>query len=412
MTDAASAVLGACPTWNLSRAEDGMAETADVAVIGLGAVGSATLYRLARAGAKVVGIDRYHPPHTMGSSHGESRITRLAVGEGADYAPLVRRSHAIWRELESETGETLMVQTGGLIMGPSSGAANHHGKDDFVRRTIRVAQQSGVAVEMLDATAIAARFPQFLLQGDEIGCYEPTAGLVFPERCVDVQLRLAARHGATTYLGERVLDMRTVSGGNMEIVTDRRTIHAARVVLSAGPWLPALASSLAPVARVFRQTLHWFAADEADFASSRFPVFIWMHGEHEEDYFYGFPAQPGSGSVKVASERYAGPADPDTVDRNVDATESAQIFARHVSGRLRAVTPIVVRSATCLYTVTPDAGFILDLLPEHPSVIAASACSGHGFKHSAAVGEQLAAQAMGSIAGQPTSFALTRLTRA
>lgn len=388
-----------------------MAETADVAVIGLGAVGSATLYRLARAGAKVVGIDRYHPPHTMGSSHGESRITRLAVGEGADYAPLVRRSHAIWRELEGETGEVLMVQTGGLIMGPASGAANHHGKDDFVRRTIRVAQESGVAVETLDAAEIAARFPQFVLRGDEIGCYEPTAGLVFPERCVDVQLRLAARHGATMHLGEQVLEMRAIEDG-MEVVTDQRIIHAGRIVLSAGPWLSTLAGSLAPVAQVYRQTLHWFAADEASFAPGKFPVFIWMHGEQEEDYFYGFPSQPGSGSVKVASERYAGPVDPDTVDREVDATESAQIYARHVSGRLRGVEANVVRSAACLYTVTPDAGFILDLLPEHPNVIAASACSGHGFKHSAAVGERLAAQAMGSVARQSTSFALERLARA
>ncbi len=388
-----------------------MTETFDVAVIGLGAVGSSTLYRLAQAGAKVVGIDRFHPPHTMGSSHGESRITRLAVGEGADYAPLVRRSHAIWRELESETGETLMVQTGGLIMGPSSGAANHHGKDDFVRRTIRVAHESGVAVETLNASEIAARFPQFILQGDEIGCYEPTAGLVFPERCVDVQLRLAARHGATMHLGERMLNMRAIEGG-MEIVTDRRTIQAGRVVLSAGPWAPALAGSLASVAQVYRQTLHWFAADEAAFAPDRFPVFIWMHGEHEEDYFYGFPAQPGSGAIKVASERYAGPVDPETVSRNVTLTSSTQMFNRHVFGRLRGVTPAVVRSAACLYTVTPDAGFILDVLPEHPNVIAASACSGHGFKHSAAIGERLAAQAMGSIARQSKSFALKRLVRA
>ena len=303
-----------------------------------------------------------------------------------------------------------MVQTGGLIMGPSSGAANHHGKDDFVRRTIRVARESGVAVETLDATEIIARFPQFMLQGDEIGCFEPTAGLVFPERCIDVQLRLAAHHGATTHLGERVVDMRTIPSG-MEVITDRRTLQAGRVVLTAGPWIPALAGRLAGVAQVYRQPLHWFAADETTFAPGQFPVFIWMHGKHEEDYFYGFPAQPGSGSVKVASERYAGPVDPDTVSREVDMAESAQIFARHVSGRLRGVTQNVVRSAACLYTVTPDAGFILDVLPEHPNVIAASACSGHGFKHSAAVGERLAAQALGSISRQSMSFALERLAR-
>ena len=387
-------------------------DTADVVVIGLGAVGSATLYRLALAGVRAVGIDRYRPPHTLGSSHGESRITRLAVGEGADYAPLVRRSHEIWRELEAETGETLLLQTGGLIMGPSRGAANHHGKDDFVRRTLAVGQQSGIAVEALDAGGITARYPQFILRGDEIGCFEPTAGMVFPERCIDVQLRLARRAGAMLHLDETVTGVRTIESG-VAITTNRRTIHAGRAVLSAGPWLPGLAGGgLAGVAKVYRQTLHWFGAEEEAFAPGRFPVFIWMHGDHEEDYFYGFPSLPGSGSVKVATERYADPVDPDTVERRVPAAESGAVFTRHVAERLRGVRPEVVRAAACLYTVTPDAGFILDALPEHPGILAASACSGHGFKHSAAVGEQLAARAMGGAREQLAAFTLGRLMRA
>lgn len=161
-------------------------------------------------------------------------------------------------------------------------------------------------------------------------------------------------------------------------------------MLTAGPWLPVLAGGNLPaVAKVYRQTLHWFTADESSFAPGRFPVFIWMHGAHEEDYFYGFPALPGSSAIKVASERCADPADPDSVSRDVTDAESAQIFERHVLGRLRGVTQMVIRSAACLYTVTTDAGFILDVLPAHPNVIAASACSGHGFKHSAAVGERL-----------------------
>ncbi len=382
-------------------------ETADVVVVGLGAVGSATLYRLALAGVRAVGLDRYRPPHTLGSSHGESRITRLAVGEGADYAPLVRRSHEIWRELEAETGARLMLQTGGLIMGPCSGAANHHGKDNFVHRTVAVAAQSGVTVETLDAAEIAARYPQFMLRGDEIGCFEPTAGLVFPERCVDVQLRLARQAGAATHLDEAVVGMRPIEGG-VEVTTSRRTIQAARAVLTAGPWLPGLAGGrMAAVARVYRQTLHWFGADEASFTPERFPVFIWMHGDHEEDYFYGFPALPGSGSVKVATESYADPVDPDLVDRTVSATESGTVFARHVAKRLRGVGPAVLRAAACLYTVTPDAGFILDALPGHPAILAASACSGHGFKHSAAVGERLAAQTLGQSTEHPV-FALGR----
>ena len=387
-----------------------MAETADVVVVGLGAVGSAAIHRLAKAGAKAVGIDRFRPPHTMGSTHGESRITRLAVGEGSSYAPLVRRSHEIWRELEAETGEALFLQTGGLILGPRSGAANHHGKDDFVRRTIQVAKEAGIPHEVLDAADIHARFPQFGLTGDELAVFEPSAGVVFPERAVAMQLGLAERLGATLHLNERVTGMRQ-AGDGVEVTTDRRTLHAGRVVLTAGPWLPELAGGrVAELAQVHRQTLHWFGVeDPTAYAPGRFPVFIWMHGDHEEDYFYGFPVLPGSSMLKVASERYGAPVAPDQSDRVVRPEESAEIFRRHVAGRLRGVLPRCGHAAACLYTVTPDAGFIVDALPDHPGVLAASACSGHGFKHSAALGEMLARRAVASSSSdEANAFCLRR----
>jgi sarcosine oxidase len=387
------------------------AETADVVVIGLGAVGAATLHRLALRGVRAVGIDRFHPPHDRGSTHGESRITRLAVGEGPAYAPLVRRSHEIWRELEAETGDTLFLRTGGLIMGPRDGAAQHHGKGDFVRRTAAVARDAGVAHEVLDAAEIAARFPQFVLRGDEIGCFEPSAGVVFPERCVAAQLRLAGVQGAVLHLGEAVTAIRPAAGG-VEVRTDRRVLHAARAVLCAGPWLPGLAGGrLAALARVHRQTLHWFAVDDAAaYAPERFPVFIWMHGDSDTDYFYGFPCLSGAGpaTVKLATEQYAATVDPDRSERRVEAAESADMHARHVAGRLRGVGPACVRAAACLYTVTPDSGFIVDALPEQPNVLAASACSGHGFKHSAALGEMLAARAAAAGPHAPGAFDVAR----
>ncbi len=372
-----------------------MAETADVVVVGLGAMGSAALHRLALSGVRAVGIDRFHPPHDRGSTHGESRITRLAVGEGAEYAPLVRRSHEIWRELEAETGESLFLQTGGLIMGSGSGVALHHGKDNFVQRTIAVAREHGIPHEELDAAEIGHRFPQFGLAGDEFACFEPSAGLVFPERCVAVQLRLAQARGAVLHCGERVSAVTDIPGG-VAVTTGQRVIHARRAILTAGPWLPQLAGGrLGEVASVYRQVLHWFEAeDTAAYAPDRFPVFIWMHGTGEDDYFYGFPALPGSGLVKVATEQYAGAVDPDAVDRTVSPAEAAAMAHDHVAGRLHGVTATCARSATCLYTVTPDRGFIVDSLPGRPAVLVASACSGHGFKHSAAVGELLAGEAV------------------
>jgi sarcosine oxidase len=384
-------------------------ETADVIVIGLGAVGSATLHRLSLRGVRAVGIDRFHPPHDRGSTHGESRITRLAVGEGPAYAPLVRRSHEIWRELEAATGETLLLQNGGLIIGPRDGTERHHGKENFIHRTIAVAVQYGVPHALLDAADIRTRYPQFLLRGDEMGFYEPSAGVVFPERCVAVQLRLAEALGAKLHLGETVTALRDLAGG-VEVVTDRRVLHAARAVLTAGPWLPGLAGGrIGELAKVFRQTLHWFATDDpAAYEPDRFPVFIWMHGVGEEDYFYGFPMLPGTAMIKIASERYAAAVCPDTIERSVTATESAEIFARHIAGRLRGVTARCERGAACMYTVTPDAGFIVDTLPGRRGVLVASACSGHGFKHSAALGEILAAgAAMPELAG-PGPFDLAR----
>ena len=384
---------------------------ADVVVIGLGAVGAATLLGLARQGVRAIGIDRFAPPHDRGSTHGESRITRLGVGEGHAYAALVARSHAIWRELEAESGESLLLQCGGLIMGPSGGGAQHHGKDDFVGRSIAVAVANGIAHEVLDAAEIGRRYPQLELQGDEQGYFEPSAGLVLPERCVAVQLRLAQQRGATVRTGETVLAI-TEGAGQVTVTTDQGTVQASRAILAAGPWLPGLAGpAIAAQAAVFRQTLHWFAvADPAAYAPERFPVFIWIHGATPEDYFYGFPVLPGGTSLKVASERYAAPVQPDAMDRTVSAAESAAIHARHVAGRLRGVGALADRAAACPYTVTTDSGFIVDLVPGMARVVAASACSGHGFKHSAGLGEQLAMLAA-SGAALPDALAAFRLAR-
>ncbi len=389
---------------------------ADVLVIGLGAVGSATLLRLARAGVSAIGIDRFSPPHDRGSSHGESRITRLGVGEGPAYAGLVRRSHEIWRELEAETGETLFLQTGGLIIGPAHGATSHHGQSDFVRRSIAVAEAHAIPHDVLDAAEIARRYPQFQLAGDEIGYFEPSAGLVMPERCVAAQLRLARAAGATIRTDETVAAINAIPSG-VEVVTDQGRYSAARAVLATGAWMPALAGPrVAARTAAYRQTLHWFAAtDPARYAPERFPVFIWMHGSGAEDYIYGFPVLPGGDAVKVASEQYAVTADPDAVAA-VSPDESAAMYARHVDGRLRGVTPVVRRAAACLYTVTPDSGFLVDALPEMPAVLVASACSGHGFKHSAGLGEVLAAALQAetgtSLPDLLSTFGLQRFTAA
>ncbi|HWK84789.1 MAG TPA: N-methyl-L-tryptophan oxidase [Caldimonas sp.] len=363
----------------------------DVIVIGLGAMGSATAYQLARRGARVLGIDRFHPPHELGSSHGATRITRLSVGEGAEYVPLVRRSHRIWREIEAASGEELMLTTGGLVIGRMQGGSELHGQRDFVSMTIELARSFGIAHELLDADAIARRFPQFLVRCDERAYFEPEAGVLRPERCVAAQIELARRGGARIVTGEAVTGL-AAEGDAVTVQTAIGCYHAAHAVVTAGAWIPGLVNGrYARTLRVQRQTLHWFEANEpASYAPGRCPVFIWSHGETASDAFYGVPMADGVAGVKVGTQQHEADTTPDTVERSVARAESEAMHARHVRGRLRGVGAQPVQAATCLYTVAPEARFVVDLHPEVERAMVVSACSGHGFKHSAALGEAVA----------------------
>lgn len=361
-------------------------------VIGLGAMGSATLMHLAAAGMDAVGIDQYAPPHKHGSTHGETRITRQAVGEGAAYVPLALRSHQLWRELEAATGASLFNACGGLIMAGAGNASHMHAQADFLGQTIRLANQFGIAHELLDAAGIANRFPQFALCGDETAYFEPGAGYLFPERCVASQLQLAAQHGARIHVNERVVALRHAAGRAI-VETVHATYTPGTLIICAGPWLPELLPGAVKQPLVVqRQTLHWFESEQpANFTPARFPIFIWHWGSGPEDVFYGFP-DIGSG-IKLAAEQLTLATTPASVNRDVSAAESAELYSRHVLPRLRGLRPTRKAAATCLYTTAPDANFVIGRPATWPSVIVVSACSGHGFKHSAAIGEAVAQMA-------------------
>lgn len=390
-------------------------EAADVIVIGLGAMGSAALYQLAGRGARVIGIDRFSPPHVMGSTHGDTRITRQAVGEGQEYVPLVRRSHELWRQIEVEANVDLFTDCGGLILTASSATSGQHGALDFFRSTVDAARTFHIEHEVLDTDGIRARFPQFHLTEEHRGYYEPSAGFVRPERAVSTQLMLAERRGAIMRRDERVIQLDPTEAA-VTVKTTSRTYEAAQVIITAGPWIGTFfnGDALRGLFPVYRQVLHWFdlSGPIEEFEPGRMPVFIWQFGAGDDDAFYGFPAIDGAiGGMKVADEQYVTQANPDDLDRTVTPGEPLAMFDRCVAGRIRALAPRAVRSAACVYTVTPGHRFIIDRHPEHDNVIFASPCSGHGFKHSAAIGEVLSELVLdGTSRIDIEAFRLDRLT--
>ncbi|WP_202879333.1 N-methyl-L-tryptophan oxidase [Nocardioides cynanchi] len=364
----------------------------DVVVVGLGAMGSAATYQLAKAGVRVLGLDRHRPPHNLGSTHGDTRITRVAVGEGLAYVPLVRRSHEIWRELEQQTGTQILTRCGGLVLAPAARGFDMHGTSSFLADTVAAAQAYDVEHQALDPAGLAARFPQFALAGEEHGCLEPGAGLVRPELAVELQLRLARDLGATLATGEQVLGFAD-HGSHVTVRTPTRTVEAAQLIVTAGPWLPEVVPELAPAVTIHRQVLFWFdLRDPASYPLMRNgPVYIWWPGGDPSEMIYGFPMVDGpAGGAKVAREQYDVVTTPDEVDRVVGADEIEEMYERCVRPRLPALSGRCLRTAVCLYTVTEDSRFLIDRLPSAPNVVVASPCSGHGFKHSAAIGESLA----------------------
>ena len=369
----------------------------DVIVLGLGAMGAAATHQLAIRGASVLGLDQFHPPHEQGSTHGDTRITRLACGEGAQYTPFAERSHEIWKSLEEKTGQSLLHQNGILIVAGAGKIAPSHGVPKFLEATIAAAQAWGIDHAILDGGEIARRFPAFAVTDDDRAYYDRLGGYVRPEACIAAQLGQARALGAELRMNEKVVSFRQEAGA-VVVTTATGTYRAAQLILAAGPWLPRLLDpALARHFGVTRQVLYWFRArtpaDHAAFAPERFPVFIWQPSG-VDGVFYGFPAVgPFGEGVKIATEGHA-VADPDTVDRAVSPRETEAMidtFGRFFPG----LSPDCVKAKVCLYTEVNAARFILDRLPGQDRIIVASPCSGHGFKHSGGVGDVLAQMAVG-----------------
>jgi len=352
----------------------------DLAIIGLGAMGSATACYAAARGARVIAFDRFSPPHSLGSTHGHTRIIREAYYEHPLYVPLVRRSYELWAQLEREVNHTLFIQTGGLWVGRENGP--------LVSGARASVATHGIAHEMLDAAALRARFPAYDPRPEWVGLYETRAGMLFPERCVEAFLTRARALGADLHTNE-VFEGWSTSGSGVRVRTSSGEYEATRLVVAAGPWLPQLLDALGvhvPL-EIERQISHWFKppSDDSRYSAARAPVALWEMPDG--DVFATLPDE-GHG-VKCGMHHSGAPTSPDTVNRAVTQGENA--VAREL---LEQVMPgaggKLLDARVCLYTNTPDRHFIIDWL-EGGRVLILSPCSGHGFKFASAIGE-IAAQ--------------------
>lgn len=350
----------------------------DVIVIGVGGMGSATAYHLARRKKKVLGIEQFDIPHQLGSSHGVNRIIRLAYAEHPSYVPLLRRAYELWRELENSTGERLLVVTGGLDVGPEDGTV--------VAGSVRSCHEHGIPHELLSAAAVGRRFPGYRLARGMVSVYQADAGFVMAERSVVAHASGALAHGAEIHGRERVLDWKVGRGG-VRVRTDRGSYEAERLVLTAGAWSGKMVGALAPVAKPERQVMLWTQPRRPErFRIGAFPVF---NMEAPEGRFYGFPVH-GIPGFKIGKYHHREQqVDPDSIDRDCDARDEA-VVREGIRRYFPDADGPTLSMATCMFTNTPDEHFILDVHPDAPRVSIAAGFSGHGFKFCSVVGEIMA----------------------
>ena len=368
----------------------------DVVVVGLGAMGSAAAWQLARRGKRVLGLDRFVAGHVHGSSHGGTRIIRLGYFEHPSYVPLVRRAYASWHELESASGQSLVRITGIAEIGPPDG--------ELVTGTLKAARMHALPHTVLAAPELMRRLP-FRVPSDYVGVLQPDGGFLRLEPALRVLLDLAQAAGAELRTSEAVRAI--VPGrGSVRVRTDGGEVEAGAAVVAAGPWVKKLIPDLQAPLRVTRQVMAWFEPlDPAPFAADRFPVFLL---ETPYGVYYGFPRDEVG--VKVAKHYHGHEVvDPDACDRVVSSSDEA-LIRPVLADHLPAANGALVSAATCLYTMAPDGDFIIDSMGP---IIVASPCSGHGFKFAPVIGEIVAdLVTTGTTAHDISRFRLDRFAAA
>lgn len=350
----------------------------DVIVVGVGGMGSAATYHLARRGVDVLGLERYDVPNEMGSSHGVTRIIRKAYHEHPDYVPLLDQAYELWRELDDSHDHDLLRTHGSLAAGrPDS---------DTVTGARETCETHGLEYVVHDATELAERFPGFDLPADFEAVYQPEGGFLWSEQCIVAHVDAAHREGGTVHAREPVTDWQQTDQG-VRVETDRDTYTAEKLVVAAGAWAAKLLPEFSDRLEPQRQVLGWFQPTTPErFTPDSFPVFVVERGE--DDLYYGFPRFHVPG-VKVGKHYHLGETvNPDEMSRE-PRSEDEHTLREFLSSCLPAANGPQLALSTCLYTNTPDKEFVIDHHPVHEDVVVACGFSGHGFKFSSVVGEIL-----------------------
>jgi sarcosine oxidase len=365
----------------------------DVVVVGLGAMGSATLYALAQRGCKVIGIDRFEPGHHLGSSYGESRIIRMAYYEDPVYVPLLRLAYEAWQRLESHTGEHILTITGILEAGIEGSA--------LVEGSLRSARQHDIPHEVLLPGQVNKRFPAFSIPPDWHCVFQPDAGILQPEKAINLFVQAARELGATVASGTRVERVLPVDDHVEVHLESGEIVEAGSAVLAVGAWISELAPELGNKLRLTRQPLMWFEPKERELVQpSSMPVFFF---HPPGDLIYGFPDFRGSG-VKVGSHLSGGELM--TADEiRTQVSDEEKVHLKLMMDRyVPAAAGPIRQTHVCIYTRTTDEHFVLGLHPRVSQIVLASPCSGHGFKFASIFGEILADLAMTRATDKPIDF--------
>jgi sarcosine oxidase len=350
--------------------------TFDVAVAGLGGIGSAIAAHCATRGASVIGLEQFNPVHDRGSSHGRSRMIRQAYFEDAAYVRLVLRSYELWRELEQKTAEQLLRITGVLSVGEEG--------SEIISGTKRSATEHALRLETLSRRQVQERYPMLRLLPDEVALFEPDGGVLNPERAVDAHLKMARAAGADLRFHTAMRSWEATEKGVTIVLEDETRISARTFILSLGPWFKETLDALGVPLRIQRNVQAWFSPSSTSYNAGLFPAFL-LDRAGLPAPLYGFP-DFGDG-VKAAFHGFGQLTIADELDREVDNARDVAPIAAAMEEWMPGAAAEFREAKPCMYSLTPDGNFVIDRHPQHPNVVLCGGFSGHGFKFAPVIGE-------------------------